>query len=110
MDQTQALATFVENIVKAVGVLSVITMAISVGVTQLLKGAVKKSWLIAVIAVLLGFFGGLTVMQAFNSVTGNHSAFFAPLSVLIGFISAIGGPGLFSVGKTIKNAVSTTTE
>ena len=106
MDQAQALAAFIQSLVEAIAGVSIVTMAVSIGVTNFLKGMIKKSWVIAITAVVLGFFSGLVVMKGYNTlIHASDQSFWQPLSVLIGFIAALGGPGLFSVTKNIKQAI-----
>ncbi len=72
-----------------------ITTVVSLGVTQFVKQFTNSSKVIAVFALVFGFFAGLTLMKLFNG------SFFSPLSLLVGGIAALGAPGIFSLTKTL---------
>jgi len=88
----------ISNIVHLVSIVGTVTIVVSMAVTQFLKQFTSNSKATALIAIVAGFLVGITLMRLFNG------SFFSPLSLMVAGIAAIGGPGVFSLGRTITTS------
>ncbi len=103
MEQTApTIAQVITNIATTVAAVGGFTTLLSLGITEYAKKFTNNSKVVAIFALIFGFFAGVILMHL------SGQGWFSPLSLLVAFTAAIGAPGVYSVTKalTAKAAVN----